>query len=449
MRLLRYIQEPIHIAPLATFRVVFGAMMFFGTIRFMARGWVSELYVEPSFFFPFWGFEWVQPLGAGGMQALYGAMAVSALCIALGLLYRLMAPLFFLAFTYAELIDKTNYLNHYYFVSIAAFLLLLVPAHRHFSLDAHIFPKIRASHAARWTVGIFRLQIGMVYFFAGVAKLNADWLLRAMPLRIWLPAKSNLWLIGPLLQAKWVAFAFAWLGAAYDLFIAFFLAWRKSRWLAFAAVIAFHVMTAILFPFIGLFPYIMILNALVFFDGESHRRAQDWISKRIFRSRKISAEPKTWTLGKWKGKMVLGLLALHFVLQTALPFRYLLYPGNLFWTEEGYRFSWRVMLIEKAGTAFFYVGEKGTGKELEVDNAEFLSPNQEKMMATQPDMILQYARHLREVYAGRGVKEPIVRAEIYVTLNGSGSRPFVDSELNLAQEKEGWAHKAWILPFEE
>ena len=295
-------------------------------------------------------------------------------------------------------------------------------------------------------VGIFRLQLGIVYFFAGVAKLNSDWLLRAMPLRIWLPAKSNLWLIGSLLQLKWVAYFFSWFGAVYDLFIAFFLAWKKSRRLAFVAVIAFHVMTAVLFPFIGMFPYIMVLSALVFFDGESHARVQMWISRRFSKAGEVVE--RCVELRSWWWKAVLGLLAVHFVLQVLLPFRYVLYPGDLFWTEQGYRFSWRVMLMEKAGTAFFYVGEPSTGRESEVDNAEFLTPNQEKMMATQPDMILQYAQHLAEEYEKRGIEEPTVRAEIYVTLNGSGSRPFIDSEVNLAALENGWAHKEWIRPFE-
>jgi hypothetical protein len=53
----------------------------------------------------------------------------------------------------------------------------------------------------------------MVYFFAGVAKLNYDWLFRAMPLRIWLPPHIGLTLIGPLMDETWVAYAFSWFGA--------------------------------------------------------------------------------------------------------------------------------------------------------------------------------------------------------------------------------------------
>jgi hypothetical protein len=145
----------------------------------------------------------------------------------------------------------------------------------------------------------------------------------------------------------------------------------------------------------------------------------------------------------------IALLSLHFVIQVVLPFRFLLYPGKLFWTEQGYRFSWRVMLMEKAGKAFFYVRDAATGRSGEAMMNNDLTPNQEKMMATQPDMILQYAQHLEEKYKAQGMTDPEIRVEAYVTLNGSGSRLFIDKEVDLTKEKEGFAHKSWVLPFEE
>ncbi len=69
------------------------------------------------------------------------------------------------------------------------------------------------------------------------------------------------------------------------------------------------------------------------------------------------------------------------MIQLLFPWRYLLYPEELFWTEEGYRFSWRVMLMEKAGYAEFKVVDSKTGKRFYVDNSDFLSPFQEKQMA--------------------------------------------------------------------
>ncbi len=142
------------------------------------------------------------------------------------------------------------------------------------------------------------------------------------------------------------------------------------------------------------------------------------------------------------------MLILFFVIQTVVPLRFLFYPGNLFWTEQGYRFSWRVMLMEKSGNTFFYVREPSTGKTYEVNNNEFLTPLQDKMMSTQPDMILRYAHHLAAVYQDRGLKSPAVYAECYVALNGRRSRLLVDTTVNLAAQPLSWKHYNWVLPYQ-
>lgn len=418
--------------------------MLASVLRFIGKDWVTELYVQPKVYFPYYGFEWVQPLGEAGMYALFTLMALAALGIMLGLFYRFSALLFFLSFTYVELIDKTNYLNHYYFVSVVALLLVLVPAHRHFSVDVLRKHGLWVSHVPRWAVLIFQLQLGLVYFYAGIAKLNPDWLLEAMPLRYWLPAHTHLPLIGPLLDEVWVAYLFCWFGAFYDLTIPFFLSWRRSRLLAYATVVVFHVLTAVLFQ-IGMFPYIMMVSTLIFFSPAFHERLLG-----LFRS--IAKVPKP-ALPRFAGTagqpILLGILGFYFLLQVLLPWRYLLYPGQLFWTEQGYRFSWRVMLMEKTGTTFFYVRHPKTGFETEINNRDYLTVNQEKQMATQPDMILQYAHMLQQDFAERGMPGVEVRAEVYVSMNGRGSRLLIDPKVNLAAEKESFLPKPWILPLED
>ncbi|MBF9252150.1 HTTM domain-containing protein [Pontibacter sp. 172403-2] len=439
-----YLTAPVPAAPLAVFRVVFGGMMLASIVRFVAKGWVTELYVLPKVYFPYYGFEWIKPLGEAGMYGLFGLMALAALGLMLGLFYRLSALLFFLSFTYVELLDKTNYLNHYYFVSVVAFLLLLVPAHRHFSLDVLRKPQLWVSHVPRWAVLIFQVQLGLVYFYAGVAKLNPDWLLEAMPLRYWLPAHTHLPLIGPLLDKVWVAYLFCWFGAFYDLTIVFFLSWRKSRLLAYLTVVVFHVLTAVLFP-IGMFPYIMIMSTLIFFSADFHEKLLG-LCRSIARVRKPAFPRFAEASGQ---PILLYLLGLYFVVQVLVPWRFLLYPDSLFWTEQGYRFSWRVMLMEKTGTAFFYVRDARTGHEIEINNKKYLTLNQEKQMATQPDMVLQFAHMLREDFARRGIPVAQVRAEVYVSMNGRGSRLLIDPTVNLAAESESFLPKTWILPFEQ
>ena len=220
-KLYQYISKDVHIAPLVVFRLVFGFVMFFSVLRFALKGWIYDQYIEPTFHFTYLGFSWVKPFGETGMYIVFAVMALSFLCVALGLFYRLASISALVLFTYVELLDKANYLNHYYFVSLVCFLLILVPAHRYFSLDVYRKPSLKRTHVPMWSIGVFKLQLGIVYFFAGVAKLNYEWLINANPLKIWLPAQSHIPVIGSLLAKTWVAYFASWFGAIYDLTVPF------------------------------------------------------------------------------------------------------------------------------------------------------------------------------------------------------------------------------------
>lgn len=436
-----YLNKPTGSASLAIFRIVFGCIMTIGVLRFYFNGWIEPQYIDPKIHFPFYGFEWVQVLPPSGMYLVFMLMGISAVGIMLGLFYRFSSILFFLTFTYVELIDQSNYLNHYYFVSLVAFLLIFIPAHVRFSLDIQRNPNLKSMTIPQWAVVSVKLQLAILYFFAGVAKLNYAWLIDANPMRIWLPAHNHLPIIGSLLTATWVAYLFSWVGCLYDLTIPFFLSWRKSRWLAFAAVVIFHLATALFFQ-IGMFPYIMIGASLIFFSSDFHER----LLSRFEVKRVKGAIGRMYSFdGK---KMIYPVLIVFFLLQIMLPLRNHFYEGNLFWHEQGYRFSWRVMLMEKAGTAFFKVKDLKSGREEYVCNRTYLTPQQEKMMSTQPDMMLTFAHIIKEDYQKRGFDEIGVFAESYASLNGQGSRPFVDSNVDLSLEKEGFQKKTWVLPYE-
>ncbi|MGC4057199.1 MAG: HTTM domain-containing protein [Chitinophagaceae bacterium] len=135
--------KPVSIAPLVSFRIAFGLLMFFSILRFWYRGWVSAVYILPKFHFTYFGFGWVRPLPGIGMHLVFCCMAMAALCLALGWMYRSAAVLFFLTFTYVELIDVTTYLNHYYFISLVAFWMIWLPANRSYSLDVWFRPDLK------------------------------------------------------------------------------------------------------------------------------------------------------------------------------------------------------------------------------------------------------------------------------------------------------------------
>lgn len=428
------------LAPLAVFRIIFGFLMLFATLRFWSKGWIHELYIAPEFHFKYYGFDWVHALPGDLMYGVFALMALSALGIALGLFYRLSAVLFFLAFTYVELLDVANYLNHYYFVSLVALLLIFLPAHKMSALDIRfgkVEPREKGNH---WYVNIIRFQLAAVYFYAGLAKLNSDWLFEALPLKIWLPAQANLPLIGFMMDYEWVAYAFSWFGAIYDLSIPFFLWNKRTRPYAFIAVVAFHILTWWLFP-IGVFPWVMIFSTLIFFSDGFHKKILS-ILKPIFGLKSGQHSPimlKSWAR---------PILIIFISWQLLWPWRYLVYPDNVFWHEQGYRLGWRVMLMEKAGYVIYHITDSESGRTGDILPGDYLTDNQVKQLSTQPDLILQFAHYLEAVYKEKGIKHPIITAEAYVSLNGKGSRLFIDPNTDLTKVSDSFAAKTWILPYE-
>lgn len=122
--------QPVSAASAATFRIAFGLLGLFAVCRFAAHGWIAERYIEPEQHFTYLGFEWVQPWPAWGMYLYFALLGAASLGVALGYRYRLAITAFFVLFTYVELIDKTTYLNHYYWVSLVSFLMIFIPLHR-------------------------------------------------------------------------------------------------------------------------------------------------------------------------------------------------------------------------------------------------------------------------------------------------------------------------------
>ena len=162
----------------------------------------------------------------------------------------------------------------------------------------------------------------------------------------------------------------------------------------------------------------------------------------------INVEVKEKLIVK-KQRLTLYMLSIFFAIQIIFPFRYLMYPGELFWNEEGYRFSWRVMLIEKKGYTNFKIKNTVDGSSFYIKNEEFLTPFQEKQMSFQPDFILEYAHYLGDYYSKKNKTNVEVYADSFVALNGRQSQRFIDPNIDLYLQKESINHKKWILPLND
>jgi hypothetical protein len=432
------INKPTEAAPLAAFRVLFGFLIALSIIRFVAYGWVEKLYLTPTFHFTYLGLSWAKPLGPL-TYVIFLVCFISAAGVALGYRYKLSAITLFLSFTYIEAMDKTTYLNHYYFISVVSLLLCFLPANADFSLDVKQ-RRVCRQYVPVWSILSLKMFVGIVYFYAGLAKLNTDWLFEAQPLSIWLSTKTDIPIIGNLFEYPWLHYLFSWGGAFYDLSIPFLLLNKRTRNIAFLLVIAFHIMTRILFP-IGMFPWIMIAAATVFFASDTLKN----ILTKTFAF--LSSKESINDMSRHSfSKILVGVLIIS---QIVLPWRYLMYPGELFWHEQGFRFSWRVMVMEKQGYTTFRVVDKNNGEHWTVKNEDFLTNFQEKQMAFQPDFILEYAHHLAEYYKINHNRNIAVYADSYVSLNGRSTKRFVDPTIDLTTRSRNLLPIDWLLPFND
>ncbi len=447
-RLWKALLAPRDIAALVAFRVALGLLVFVSAVRFLAYGWVDVLFTGPRFHFTYWGFSWVPALPAPWMHGVFALLAVLGLAMAAGLFYRVTVALLFVAFTYVQLVDVSNYLNHYYLVSLLLGLMLFVPTHRAFSVDAWRKPSLRADALPAWCTWLLRFQVGVVYVFAGLAKLTGDWLLHAQPLSIWLSARTSLPVVGPWLDAPWVAYVAAWSGFLFDTTIVAFLLTRKLRPFAYVVVVGFHAATSALFP-IGMFPVIMVTGALVFFEPSWPRRLARGVRARLAKhAAPLTPAPQVAPVARpgWRGQVALGLAVAYAAVQVAVPLRAHVYGGNVLWHEQGMRFSWRVMAREKNGSVTFIVRDAAADREWHVAPSQYLTRLQEREMSVQPDLILQLARHIARDFEAQGKGPVTVHAEAIVSLNGRPAELLLDPDVDLAREVDGLAPKRWIRP---
>lgn len=444
---------PIDGASPAAFRILFGLLMAFAMIRFLARGWVEELYLQPTFFFSYEFFPWVRPLPALAMHGLFVLLAGLALAVALGWCYRPAIALFFVGFTYVELIDKTTYLNHYYLVSLLSGLMIFLPCHRVWSLDAARRGWTTNPVVPGWVLGLLRFQFGVVYVFAGLAKLTPDWLFAAQPLRTWLAARSELPLVGPLLDEVPVAYAASWFGALFDLAIVPLLLHRRTRPGAFAFVVTFHVATWLLFR-IGIFPWLMIIGATLFFSPDWPRRFLAWSpgfsrsgvpvgqGANCFERSKLScdwpAEAGTPCTPTWTWHVI----SLYLAVQIALPLRSYFQAEPSSWTNRAFNWSWRVMLVEKTGWVEFHAMDPASGQPRRIRATDYLSPRQAQFMAQDPEMIRAFARHIAAELRRQSGHDVQVYADAFASLNGRPAQRLINPSVDLASSTRA----DWIVP---
>lgn len=430
--------QPVDVASIAIFRIAFGLVMVWEVWRYFSNGWIRRYWIDPDFHFKYFGFDWVHPWPGDLMEAHFAVLGLLAACVALGLFYRLAAALFFVGFTYVFLLDQARYLNHFYLICLLSFLMSFVPAHHALSVDALRRPELASQRVPAWALWLLRLQIGTVYTYAGIAKLNPDWL-RGEPMRTWLASRTEFPVIGPLFTQEPVVYLASYGALALDLFVVPLLLWRPTRPWAFAAACSFHVLNAGLFT-IGIFPWLMIAATTLFFDP-SWPRLGFWPRPADLGS---SERARLTT----RQQVLFAGLSLYVAVQFLVPLRHWLYPGEVSWTEEGHRFAWHMLLRTKSADVAFFATDPATGTSWQLDPRKYVTPGQENEMRTRPDMILQLAHHMASDLRAKGSKDVQIRAGVTASLNGRPEQVLIDGAVDLAAVSRSLAPAAWIVPLD-
>lgn len=441
--MLKKLFQPVDIAPLIFFRVVVGALMTIEMIGEVVTDYSAD-YFHSGFHFSYQFFEWLEPWPLFWMHVHFWLNVLLGIFVTIGLFYRLSAFLLFLGMTSAFLMEKSVYINHTYLYCLTVFLMLFLPANKAWSVDVKRNPSIRQSSVPVWTIWILLFQISVVYIFAGLAKVNADWL-AGKPMMYWLPVKKHYYLIGPLLEQPWFPYLISWGGVAFDLLIVPLMLWRRTRRYAFFVAVFFHLTNVSIFG-IGTFPWYSIAMTALFLDPAVFRRLP--VLRKKLPPYQAENYSQTYRRPAYLNA-VAAFLAAYALVQLAIPLRQYAYPGNTSWTEDGHNFSWHMMLRAKWGSLQYSVVSPSTGESWTVNPKEYITSHQYRSMIGKPDMILELAHHIAEDYRQKGYEDVEVYGQCLLKFNGRPSLPFVDSTVNLAEEERGLHTYRWVLPLVE
>jgi hypothetical protein len=300
--------------------------------------------------FPYAWFEWLPVLPKSYFYGLVITLGVAAGFMAAGLLYRASAALVFLIWGYLYAIEctRTYWMSYYYLELLTTFLLIWMPAARSFSLDSILFRSRPSDLIPFWPIALLRGQLVITYFYAGLAKVNADWLLDAMPMREFLVRSPFLMRYGKylsngqldfarnVLQSTSLAYFLSWAGALFDLSIGALLLWRRTRTIGFLLMLFFHGFNHfILFDNIIWFPLLGVLTSTIFLPPDWPRAL---LHRRGFAKWTTTVAREPFVLRP----LVAVLIVVWLAVQTVVPLRHYAIPGDGRFTWEGLSFSWRL-----------------------------------------------------------------------------------------------------------
>jgi hypothetical protein len=442
---MKKLNEQIDGSSISIFRIGFGIIMLWELFYFLRIDFVKIFLIKPKVQFTYEYFSFVKPLPEPILDILIIVLLVCCLFILIGKHYRKAMIVFFIGFSYLFLLDKAYYNNHLYLICLLSFLLILIPADAYLSFRSK--NKTTIKPVFYWHLLILRLQLAIVYFYGGIAKLNYDWLVTNEPVRTLLENKAATSFIGELLSSKFALYFFTYGGVGFDLLIPFLLFIPRTRIIAVVLALSFNIMNALLFDDINIFPYFMMLSLILFLDPA---KVAKYIRTKFLGKKTAPQLPKISTT---PNKILIFTLGFYFLIQMILPFRYLLYPGNVDWTGLGQRFAWRMKIQHRSlETMEFKVWDINTKTIFPVEPANYgLNHDQITLISHDPRAAVQFAKFIKQhCKDSKGMDNVLVKSNIVVSFNGRPAQQIFAKELDLGTISSNSRQLSrWIEPLKD
>jgi vitamin K-dependent gamma-carboxylase len=434
----RWLFQHIDNSALIIFRVFFGLLIALESFGAIVTGWVRQTLIEPEFTFSFIGFEWLQPLPGMWMYAYFCIMGIFGIGVMLGYKYRISIIAFTVLWAGVYFMQKSSYNNHYYLLVLLNVFMCVLPANKYFSLDVRQNPSLLKQSMPRWCSLIIIVQMTIVYTYASIAKIYPDWLDTTV-MEMLMQSKKEYFVIGDLLQQKWLHHMLAYGGLLFDLLIIPLLLWKPTRKWAFISAILFHLFNSIVFQ-IGIFPYMSLALCVFFFPTKA-------IQKIFFKNKPFYDEAEE-VIPNYKPFLV-AVFGFYFMVQIGLPLRHWFIKDDVLWTEEAHRLSWRMMLRSKYGIAHYTIIDKETNEKTRVKLDDYLTKKQIGIASSKPDVIWQFAQRLKQKFETDGNTVEIY-VDCRISVNGKPLKLLIDPKIDLASVKwDAFNHNDWILPSNE
>ena len=428
---------------LELFRRLFALILFYQSYSFYSVKYLEAGILAPSYLFCFQPFTFLNNTPEGLIRVFFAFMVFAPIGMLFRKTFRISTLIYLFVFSFFVLLEQSYFNNHFYLILLLCGIWLFYKP-----VGSGLNLKV-----AGWMPVLFQFMIVLVYFYGGLAKLNADWLFRQEPVRTMLAINAKNMLIKGAHQNELIIAYYTYGGAIFDLVIGFLLLYRRTLWLGVVLNILFHLNNTFVFNMgeggdIGIFPMFMIASNILFIPPAI---LKNWLGKLGIGAKPLPPGKKVPELPAIPQRRIQIALIVFLTFQVLLPFRYLLIGKDVDWTGQAQFFSWRMKMHTKNVDAKFFYKATESDSLRPYPLGRIINTMQISYMGQHANMVWQFVQFMKkDLRKKEGITDPIIEARIRVAFNGRDFQNFVKPGTNMAKaEFSVWKRPDWIEPLNQ